>query len=78
MVRGDVVMLMSHTSQTVYSEKCKSWYKGGKDEGRVVALWPGTYLDAAFKMISVSSIVTRVYAARTAHTLPSALGGLRV
>ena len=21
--------------------KCRSWYKGGKEEGRVVGLWPG-------------------------------------
>lgn len=30
--------------QSVYSEKCRSWYKMGKEEGRVVALWPGTYV----------------------------------
>lgn len=30
------------TRQTVYSEKCRSWYKMGKEQGRVVALWPGT------------------------------------
>ncbi|KAJ3480196.1 hypothetical protein NLI96_g8512 [Meripilus lineatus] len=29
---------------SVYSEKCRSWYKMGKEEGRVVALWPGTYV----------------------------------
>lgn len=31
---------------TVYSEKCRSWYKMGKEEGRVVALWPGSCLHA--------------------------------
>ncbi|KAF8899237.1 flavin-binding monooxygenase [Infundibulicybe gibba] len=25
-------------------EKCRSWYKAGKEEGRVVALWPGSVL----------------------------------
>ena len=25
----------------MYSEKCRSWYKLGKDEGRIVGLWPG-------------------------------------
>jgi hypothetical protein len=32
--------------QTVYSEKCRSWYKMGKEEGRVVGLWPGSCLHA--------------------------------
>jgi len=27
--------------QTVYSDACRSWYKMGKDEGRVAGLWPG-------------------------------------
>ena len=27
--------------QTVYSQKCRSWYKMGKEEGRIVGLWPG-------------------------------------
>ncbi|THG96305.1 hypothetical protein EW026_g5500 [Hermanssonia centrifuga] len=31
---------------TVYSEKCRSWYKMGKEEGRVVGLWPGSTLQA--------------------------------
>jgi len=29
---------------SVYSEKCRSWYKMGKEEGRVVGLWPGSCL----------------------------------
>ncbi|KAH9925847.1 FAD/NAD-P-binding domain-containing protein [Epithele typhae] len=32
--------------ETVYSEKCRSWYKMGKEEGRVVGLWPGSTLHA--------------------------------
>ncbi|KAF8215819.1 FAD/NAD(P)-binding domain-containing protein [Mycena galopus ATCC 62051] len=32
--------------KTVFSEKCRSWYKQGKYEGRVVALWPGSCLHA--------------------------------
>ncbi|KIM76405.1 hypothetical protein PILCRDRAFT_648853 [Piloderma croceum F 1598] len=31
---------------TVYSEKCRSWYKMGKEEGRVTGLWPGSCLHA--------------------------------
>ncbi|KAG6883310.1 hypothetical protein C0993_006878, partial [Termitomyces sp. T159_Od127] len=33
--------------ETVFSEKCRSWYKAGKDVGRVIALWPGSSLHAA-------------------------------
>jgi len=29
---------------SVYSENCRSWYKMGKAEGRVVGLWPGSCL----------------------------------
>ncbi|KAI0077436.1 FAD/NAD-binding domain-containing protein [Panus rudis PR-1116 ss-1] len=31
---------------TVYSERCRSWYKMGKEEGRIVGLWPGSCLHA--------------------------------
>ncbi|KAK7686490.1 hypothetical protein QCA50_010087 [Cerrena zonata] len=31
---------------SVYSERCRSWYKMGKEEGRVVGLWPGSCLHA--------------------------------
>ncbi|KAJ3753930.1 FAD/NAD-binding domain-containing protein [Lentinula raphanica] len=30
--------------QSVFGEKCRSWYKVGKEEGRVVSLWPGSTL----------------------------------
>ncbi|CAI7650847.1 unnamed protein product [Penicillium glandicola] len=29
---------------TVFSSKCRSWYKGGTKNGRVTALWPGSSL----------------------------------
>ncbi|KZT22659.1 FAD/NAD-binding domain-containing protein [Neolentinus lepideus HHB14362 ss-1] len=29
---------------TVYSEKCRSWYKMGKEEGRIVGVFPGSPL----------------------------------
>ncbi|KAH9932370.1 uncharacterized protein B0H18DRAFT_904183 [Fomitopsis serialis] len=38
--------LESYFPKTVYSEKCRSWYKMGKEQGRVVALWPGSCLHA--------------------------------
>jgi cation diffusion facilitator CzcD-associated flavoprotein CzcO len=28
-------------SRTIFSAKCRSWYKGGSEDGRVMALWPG-------------------------------------
>ncbi|GAA5900185.1 hypothetical protein JCM5296_001482 [Sporobolomyces johnsonii] len=41
-------MAYVHTyfQKTVYSEKCRSWYKKGMEEGPVVALWPGSCLHA--------------------------------
>ncbi|RDB29291.1 putative sterigmatocystin biosynthesis monooxygenase stcW [Hypsizygus marmoreus] len=39
--------LESYFPTTVFSEKCRSWYKAGKEEGRVVAIWPGSPLHAA-------------------------------
>ncbi|KAI0628458.1 FAD/NAD-P-binding domain-containing protein [Trametes polyzona] len=38
--------LEAYFQTTVYSEKCRSWYKMGKEEGRVVGLWPGSTLHA--------------------------------
>lgn len=37
----------SYFPKTVFGQKCRSWYKQGKEEGRVVALWPGSCLHAA-------------------------------
>jgi cation diffusion facilitator CzcD-associated flavoprotein CzcO len=28
-------------AKTVFGAKCRSWYKGGTEDGRIVALWPG-------------------------------------
>jgi hypothetical protein len=28
---------------TVFSSKCRSWYKGGTENGRITALWPGMW-----------------------------------
>ncbi|GAA5979807.1 hypothetical protein JCM5350_002055 [Sporobolomyces pararoseus] len=36
----------TYFQKTVYSEKCRSWYKKGLEEGPVVALWPGSCLHA--------------------------------
>ncbi|KAF8203877.1 FAD/NAD-binding domain-containing protein [Pholiota molesta] len=37
----------SYFPKTVFATKCRSWYKAGKEEGRVVALWPGSPMHAA-------------------------------
>jgi hypothetical protein len=31
----------SYFEGTVFAMKCKSWYKGGTEDGRINALWPG-------------------------------------
>ena len=31
-------------TRTVWSENCRSWYKNGTKDGRIVALWPGSSL----------------------------------
>ncbi|EPQ56351.1 FAD/NAD P-binding domain-containing protein [Gloeophyllum trabeum ATCC 11539] len=36
--------LEAYFPKTVHTEKCRSWAKMGKDEGRVVGLWPGSSL----------------------------------
>ncbi|KAJ7040263.1 hypothetical protein C8F04DRAFT_1254024 [Mycena alexandri] len=41
------VYIEHHFAKTVFSERCRSWYKQGQEEGRVVALWPGSCLHAA-------------------------------
>lgn len=30
--------------RTVFGTKCRSWYKGGTEDGRITALWPGMFL----------------------------------
>lgn len=45
-VRREAVKRFTHYCDayfagTVFSSKCRSWYKGGTEDGRVTALWPG-------------------------------------
>lgn len=40
-VRGFTQYCDEYFKRTVFSAKCRSWYKGGAEEGRVTALWPG-------------------------------------
>ncbi|KAI0737196.1 flavin-binding monooxygenase [Daedaleopsis nitida] len=36
----------SYFPRSVFSAKCRSWYKLGKEDGRIVGLWPGSSLHA--------------------------------
>ena len=45
-------MTQSYFPNTVYSEKCRSWYKMGTTDGRIVALWPGVYHTSLILSIS--------------------------
>ncbi|PFH46267.1 hypothetical protein AMATHDRAFT_8031 [Amanita thiersii Skay4041] len=38
--------LEAYFPTTVFSERCPSWYKMGKETGRVVGLWPGSCVHA--------------------------------
>ncbi|KAK4704328.1 hypothetical protein P7C70_g1880, partial [Phenoliferia sp. Uapishka_3] len=42
--------IANYFPKTVYSEKCRSWYKKGMELGPVVALWPGSCLHAITAM----------------------------
>ena len=34
--------------KTIYTQPCKSWMKRGKEDGRVVTIWPGSALHAIY------------------------------
>jgi hypothetical protein len=46
-VKDFMEYLDAYFLRTVFGQKCKSWYKNGKEEGRVVGLWPWSSLHAA-------------------------------
>lgn len=35
-------------TKTIYTQPCKSWMKRGKENGRVITIWPGSALHAAY------------------------------
>ena len=45
-------MFTSHVdkyfAKTIYTQPCKSWMKRGKEDGRVVTIWPGSALHAIY------------------------------
>lgn len=60
-------MVLMVSLQTVFGEKCRSWYKAGKEEGRVVALWPG--MSTTQNIPSVRLMPLRQVPAYTLHEL---------
>jgi len=38
--------LESYFPTTVHAQTCRTWFKGGQEQGRVIALWPGSGLHA--------------------------------
>lgn len=61
---------------SVFGEKCRSWYKGGKAEGRVVALWPGESL--LVQPSYFSPPVSRISSASCEGFRESEVGGLQL
>ncbi|RDL41770.1 Uncharacterized protein BP5553_01749 [Venustampulla echinocandica] len=45
-VRNFVQHCDKYFERTVFTMNCRSWYKGGTEDGRVSALWPGSSLHA--------------------------------
>ncbi|KAJ5595436.1 uncharacterized protein N7459_001644 [Penicillium hispanicum] len=45
-VRGFTQYCDQYFAGTVFTSKCRSWYKGGTEDGRVTSLWPGSSLHA--------------------------------
>ena len=35
-------------TKTIYTQPCRSWMKRGKEDGRVVTIWPGSAIHAAY------------------------------
>lgn len=70
------ILLTIRALQTVFGEKCRSWYKAGKEEGRVVALWPGSLL--AQEHPRCCSCSPRIMYTCRAHIGEPTLGGLHV
>jgi cation diffusion facilitator CzcD-associated flavoprotein CzcO len=42
-VRRFVEHCDKYFERTVFTQNCRSWYKGGTEDGRVSALWPGQF-----------------------------------
>lgn len=48
MVRQFTSHVDAYFQKTVYTQPCKSWMKRGKEDGRVVTIWPGSALHAIY------------------------------
>ena len=58
-------------SRTVFSEKCRSWYKGGTEDGRITALWPGRFLCGLVQISILGKAACNmlIYAGSSLHAL---------
>lgn len=56
-VKGFVEHCDKYFERTVFTMNCRSWYKGGTEDGRVSALWPGTasFAIPAYQMLILMS-----------------------
>jgi hypothetical protein len=46
------IYLQKALQRMVFSENCRSWYKGGRINGKVIGVWPGKYFClAVFRLI---------------------------
>ena len=50
------MVILTALGKTVYSEKCRSWYKLGQEDGRVVGLWPGSLLSVVITLLRDADI----------------------
>ena len=67
--------------QTTFSEHCRSWYKVGKADGRVVAIWPGNSSFFCYILCSVAPdtpAISRFNSSRDPDIQESAMGGLQL
>ena len=37
-------MIKKFLQRMVFSDGCRSWYKGGRADGKVIGIWPGRFL----------------------------------
>jgi cation diffusion facilitator CzcD-associated flavoprotein CzcO len=64
-------------TRTVFNTKCRSWYKGGKEEGRITAVWPGMSFLFSLSVFDIRKLTFgRFFASRSKDFFQPPLGGL--
>jgi cation diffusion facilitator CzcD-associated flavoprotein CzcO len=77
-VRRFVEHCDKYFEKTVFTLNCSSWYKGGTADGRVSALWPGTFPWFQHYPFEANSPSRRLIITRYGSTCPSTLGRFRL